>query len=608
MRGFWLFVFCLLAWQAVLGADILPRCEHPRPDLFRSSWQCLNGKWDFAFDPKNQGFKERWWEKSSFEQKITVPFEIESKLSGITQKKKSKYFWYLRTFKLSPKLAGEGRIILHFEAVDYHAWVWLNGKFLGEHIGGYTPFSFDITDALVEGENRLVVRVFDSSNQKQVRGKQSSRGKGYIIYYTPASGIWQTVWLERVGESWLENFHAYFEQSKSQLRLEIKIKNPKPEYSLDVLVYDEQGKSLICAQRNIPVKDRASALLKFKNPKLWSPSEPYLYQLKFLIKNTKGKVVDEVQSYMGLREVSVRNGRVFLNGKPIYQKLVLVQGYYPPGNYSPESDEAFKKDLLLIKEMGFNGLRMHQKIEAKRFYFWADKLGVLVWEEMPAMCAEFPSMFLPLGKKWQEQFEKEWQEVIERDFNHPSIIVRVAFNESWGVWQEIYSPSIKRFREKIVKMTKELDPTRLVVDNSGWLHKETDILDIHQYLPSVKKTELLYKELARPWNCIFSKSSLKLALRGVIIFPPLFPGIKYQGEPIVISEYGGFGFYRTKPRSFLENYQDYTLAIGKYPYLQGYCYTQLYDVEQEKNGLVDEMRVPKVPLEEIRKINQKVGW
>jgi len=602
-RAVWFLL--ILVWGFFSALADMPRCEHPRPDMLRSRWQCLNGKWDFAPDPKNIGEKQKWWGKKSLGGKIIVPFEIESPLSGIGKRAKGKYFWYLKRFELEPNLKQAERVLLHFEAVDYQARVWLNGKFLGEHTGGYTPFYFDITKNLKEGENILVVRVYDSSEQRQVRGKQSSRGKGYTIYYTPTTGIWQTVWLEGVGECWLESFRVYPRLAKNQALLKLKIKNPQPGYTLSLKISDPKGKE-VPGVRSLSLAKAKELVLKFSSPELWTPEKPNLYHLEFLIKNPQGKIVDRVKSYLGLREVEVKEGRVWLNGKRIYQKLVLVQGYYPPGIYSPKTDEEFVRDLKLLKEMGFNGLRLHQKIEAKRFYYWADLLGVLVWEEMPAMGAEFPWLILPVGKKWQEQFEKEWLSVIERDFNHPSIIVRVPFNESWGILAGLYSPSVRSWADKVVQQTREQDPTRLVVDNSGWLHRDTDILDIHQYLSRVDKAEILYQELSEPWSSFFK--NFRLALKGASpVFPPLFPGAKYQGEPIIISEYGGFGFYKSQPKSLLENYQEYTRAIARYPYLEGFCYTQLYDVEQERNGLLDEMRKPKIHLQEIKKINQQIG-
>ncbi len=598
--------FCLYA--PALQSGEMPRCEHPRPDLMRQSWQCLNGEWDFQFDPANQGEQEKWQERKELSQKIMVPFEIESRLSGIKGKIASDYFWYLKRFQLDQNTSGKGKLILHFEAVDYRARVWLNGKYLGEHTGGYTPFSFEVSGAVREGENLLAVRVFDSGNPTQARGKQSSTGKGYGIWYTPASGIWQPVWLERVGETWIENFRASPDLKNNIVNFKFQISNFKPGQKISLAATDPQGKELETRLQNVLLDPSQGLAWKISEPKPWSPDQPNLYRLKLSLLSESGQTLDELESYIGLREIAVQEGKVFLNGKPIYQKLTLVQGYYPPGNYSPESDQAFRRDLELNREMGFNGLRLHQKIEAKRYYYWADRIGQLVWEEMPALNSEPPNTFLPAGKKPRDQFEREWKEALNRDFNHPSIIALVPFNESWGIWPEVYSPIILSWAKKMVKLTRGLDPGRLVVDNSGWLHRDTDLLDIHHYLPTVEKSEQIYKKLARPWGTYFPiAQSAILSAQGAPMIPPLFLGVKYQGQPMIVSEYGGFGFYKTEPKALLDNYLEYTEAIGRYPYLQGFCYTQEYDVEQEKNGLLDEQRNHKVLPGEIKKINDQIG-
>ena len=609
MKVMTVFLFLLVFGLAfALQAREIPRCEHPRPDLVRVNWQCLNGEWEFQYDRDSQGEAEKWMDKERLSDTIVVPFEIESIYSGVKDKKPPNYFWYKTRFKLQDNLKGPGKLILHFEAVDYRAWVWLNGKFLGEHTGGYTAFSFDVTAAANAGDNTLTVRVFDSNDQKQARGKQSSTGKGYAIWYTPVSGIWQPVWIERVGDTYIKNFKAYPDLSAGQVKFDVAIENPKPGLMLSLVAIEPDGKEIDTWLKKIPLAQAASLVWKLKNPRLWSHEHPDLYKLKFLVQDEKGAVVDELESYLGVREVKVSQGKVLLNGVPVYQKQTLVQGYFQPGIYSPKSDSEFERDLRLNKEMGFNGLRMHQKVEAARYYYWADKLGVLIWQDMPALASEVKSQFVPVEKKYRDQFDKEWQEALTQLFNHPSIIANVPFNESWGIWAEVYSPSIKKWALDVVKLTRALDPTRPVVDNSGWLHRDTDILDVHHYVPTVDKSEVIYNKLAKPWGTYtWFTSTLSMAISGAPIISPLFWGVKYQGQPIVISEYGGFGFYKSAAKSLLDNYRDYTLAIGKYPYIQGYCYTQEYDVEQEQNGLLNPDRTPKVPVDEIKKINDQVG-
>jgi len=597
----------LSAFSLALSAQEKPRCEHPQPQMMRSTWQCLNGEWQFQYDPGKQGESEKWGERERLSGKIIVPFEIESGYSGVGGKRSEDYFWYLTRFDLDPGVKGPGRAILHFEAVDYHARVWLNGKFLGEHAGGYDGFAFDVTEAIKPEGNLLALRVIDSNNAFLPRGKQSTRGKGYGIWYTPASGIWQPVWLERTGESYLKDYKAYPDLARGRLRMEVAVENVKPGQTLSVTIIDPSGKEVDASLNNIPASRAMALVWKLKDAKLWSPEEPNLYRLKFLLLDGKGAMVDQLESYLGLREVRVADGKVTLNGRPIYQKLALVQGYFQPGNYSPKDDSEFKRDLELLKQMGFNGLRMHQKVEPQRYYYWADKLGLLIWQDMPAMASE-KNQFAPVPKKYRGQFDAEWERVIGRMFNHPCVIALVPFNESWGIWAELYSPAVSKWALKVVKDTRRLDPTRLVIDNSGWLHRDTDVVDVHHYVATAGLSEVIYKKLQKPWGTYTAFfDALGMVIRGAPILPPLYQGVNYQGQPLVVSEYGGFGFYKTVGKSLLDNYRDYTLAIGKYPYLQGFCYTQEYDIEQERNGLLTPDRKPKAPIEEIKKINDQVG-
>ncbi len=585
-----------------------PRPEHPRPDLIRDAWQNLNGEWFFQEDPEDRGEADEWFsrerigiEKGEKSGKIIVPFEIESRLSGIARENPSEVFWYLKRFELSEELNGR-RVILHFGAVDYHAKVWLNGDYLGEHKGGYTAFCFDVTSNLKPGENRLAVRVFDSKSVQQVRGKQTWKDQGWGIMYTAVSGIWQTVWLEAVGPVYIIRYEIWPELNKGQVRVRVFTDRPEQGNFLSVTIKDPQGALIKCPDK-VGLESTVTELIwRVENPQLWSPDEPNLYDLEFQITDSQGKVIDRVAGYAGLRTIDVRDGEVLLNGKPIYQKLLLVQGYYPPGVYSPASDEAFRKDVEAAKLMGFNGARIHQKIEDPRYYYWCDRLGFLIWEEMPGF------MFWKINqipkRSSRAQFQNEMSEMIQRDFNHPSVIVWTIFNETWGLMDAVWNPVARRWWLECVRLCKDIDPTRLIVDNSGWLHRKTDILDVHHYIPTVEKSEEFYKTLEKPsWGILRNIPNIA---RGVLTMPPLFWGTKYKGQPIIISEYGGFGFYKTEDRSLLDNYRSYTQAIGQYPYIKGYCYTQQYDVEQEQNGLQTQDRKFKLPPEDIKKINDSI--
>jgi Glycosyl hydrolases family 2, sugar binding domain/Glycosyl hydrolases family 2, TIM barrel domain/Glycosyl hydrolases family 2 len=574
----------------------IPRPEHPRPDFMRDTWQNLNGEWDFAFDKKDVGLDEKWFEQGSLSDTITVPYPVESELSGVNNKLPPKVCWYLRTFDLGDKVKGEGRLLLHFGAVDYQTTVWLNGKKLGEHIGGYTPFPFDITDAAKESGNILVVRVFDSLDRMQVRGKQSPKGKPYLIMYTTVTGIWQTVWVERVGESYIKSFT--FTPSKDLDGGQFKLETSK-EMSGEIIVSEPSGKQIW--EGKIP-----DGLWKGQDIKPWSPDNPSLYDVSFILRDENGEVIDSVNSYVGVRTIEAKDAKIYLNGKQFYQKLLLDQGYFPGGVYTPADDAIMRADVEMYKKMGFNGLRKHEKVEDPRFLYWCDKLGLVVWEEMPTVGFGLPRRV----PTWaMERFDSEWLDVIKRDYNHPSIITWTVFNESWGVYEMLWRKEAKKWGYGAIKKTRAADPTRLVVDNSGGMHFDTDVWDFHHYLSTVEKSKKLYEQLnLKPKDHLGLMTFVMKFLVLELIFPLFLPGEDYKGEPILLSEYGGFGFYRTRGgKSLLDQYKEYTLMIGQYPHINGFCYTQPYDVEQEKNGIMSFDREPKVAPEKIKEINDMVN-
>jgi beta-galactosidase/beta-glucuronidase len=599
-------VFAGLTIFSAKGISGMPRAEHPRPDLFREAWQGLNGEWYFQEDSGDVGVSDEWFSRESLSEKIIVPFEVESRLSGLGRENPSNVLWYVREFEVDDALKGK-RVILHFGAVDYHAKVWLNGAYLGDHKGGYTPFWFDVTDSLKEGNNRVAVRVFDSKSTLQVRGKQTFKDAGFMIHYTATSGIWQSVWLEAVGPIYIIRYQILFDRHKGEARIRVFTDRASPGHFLSVEIKDPGGMAVIGPERVEIQSDVTELCWKVDDARLWSPAEPNLYDLRFQVSDENGDVVDEVSGYAGLRTIEVTDGEVLLNGEPVYQKLLLVQGYFTPeAVYSPESDDAFRRDVEAAKGMGFNGARVHQKIEDPRYYYWCDKLGFLIWEEMPSMV--FWKILRNPDRKARDQFQVEMREMIERDFNHPSVIVWTLFNESWGLHDAMWSRRARRWWMECVDMAHELDPTRLVVDNSGWLHRKTDILDVHHYLQTAQKSVALYEKLKQPWGTRFALGhTIMNAARGMAVVSPLFWGTRYKGQPIIISEYGGFGFYKTQEKSLLDNYREYTEAIGRYDYIKGYCYTQQYDIEQEQNGLQRQDRSFKVPPEDIKKINDSMG-
>ncbi len=571
-----------------------------RPDMAREVYQDLTGKWELEYDIGDVGIGESWFADPAFTRKINVPYCVESEASGVYDLNPPSVIWYARRFA-DELPETPGRTLLHFGAVDYRAQVWLNGHYLGEHKGGYTPFSFEVGGYLEE-ENLLVVRVEDTNDLSLPRGKQSQLGFPWLFFYETVTGIWQPVWLERTGEIYLDGYRSYPDLETGKVRLVCRLAGGT-------------GKATVKAVATSPTGARSRAMTRVKKgvdplqveltlacgdllP--WSPGEPNLYGLKIVVEC--GSSFDEVHSYFGARTIEARDGNIWLNGEPLYQKLVFVHGYYPQGHYTPTHPDAYRKDVELVREYGFNGLRLHIKVEAPPFYFWCDYLGCLVLQDMPSAYAFSDTM--------KEAFEREWRDVIEVNFNHPSIVTWVPFNECWGVGCGIFPflllPEANAFVKHIYHRTKEWDTTRPVIDNSGYDHTTvTDILDVHHYLRDLERCQAFYDEL----KDLFSyRWSLLRALLGVFFFAfaenPIAKGESYRGQPIIITEYGGFDLpYGEDWHPFVEEYRAQTTLIHEQEHILGYTYVELTDTYQSIGGLVDFHRRYKVPPEEIKAIN-----
>ncbi|MCX7867270.1 sugar-binding domain-containing protein [Limisphaera sp. VF-2] len=441
-------------WAATVRPDkVWP--EYPRPQLVRTDWLNLNGLWEFTVTPM-----VRTQAPSAWEGRILVPFPIESALSGVGRRlRPDERLWYRRTFAVPAAWSGR-RVRLHFGAVDWACQVWVNGRFVGEHRGGYDPFSFDITGALrSEGEQELLVAVTDPTEGGQPRGKQAHKNEG--IFYTPASGIWQTVWLEPVPDPCINRLVVRPELNGLRVRIEPSVW--RDELLVETVALAE-GQEV--ARVTGPVAEEL--WMRIPSPRHWSPEDPFLYDLRVTLRRGTA-VVDRVQSYFGLRTVTLRTGedgraRIALNGRILFQLGTLDQGYWPDGIYTPPSDEALRHDLEFLKRAGFNLARKHVKVEPERWYYWCDRLGLLVWQDMPSGENHTPEMRL--------QFEVELQRLIEARRNHPSIILWVLFNEGWGQYDT----------ERLTAWIKELDPDRLVCNASGWTDRHVgDVVDVHSY-------------------------------------------------------------------------------------------------------------------------------
>jgi beta-galactosidase/beta-glucuronidase len=577
--------------------ELAPRPEYPQPQFQRADWRSLNGAWEFEFDDRNIGLDEQWAESGrAFSRSILVPFCFESALSGIGETGYHPYVWYRRAIAVPAEWRGR-RVLLHFGAVDYKATVWVNGRYAGEHEGGHTPFRMDITRLLEPEDNAVTVRVEDHPTDRYLpRGKQHWQQKSESIFYTRTSGIWQSVWVEAVGDSYLDRVKVE-PTLDGTVTFEARIARPSEDLQFVVAVRDAE----IVVATSMAVIDGpgATAAIAIRDPKRWSAKHPNLYDAIFEIRRG-GEVLDRVQSYFGIRSVGVQDGRVTLNGEPIYLKMVLDQGYWPDSNITPPSDEAIREDIQLTKEMGFNGVRKHQKIEDPRFLYWADRMGLLV-------SAEMANAYL-YDDTYVARITREWIEAVQRDYNHPSIIMWVPLNESWGVPNAADARQRSHMRA-MYELTKSLDPTRLVIDNDGWEHTGcTDLMAIHDYSRNGERLYLRYKDLPASQVPLPYMSKLYMA-----------PGCEYNGSPLYLSEFGGvayipecervpensWGYDGIEPdeETALQRIRGLYQAIARLPRFAGICYTQLCDVEQEINGILTYDRRPKFDLKEIKRIN-----
>ncbi|GGA34903.1 glycoside hydrolase family 2 protein [Paenibacillus physcomitrellae] len=578
------------------------RKQYPRPQFVRKDWANLNGEWDFAFDDQEAGETGEWYASFPESQIIKVPFTYETAASGIGIEAPHSRVWYRKKLEL-PKEAENKRTILHFEGVDYKAKLWVNGTFVGQHEGGYAAFSFDITPYVVrESENNLVVSVEDSMSCTQPRGKQRWMRDSFECFYVQTTGIWKTVWLEFVNEARIDSVKMTPDIDRQMIRFDFQMQGQEGKNNLrleaEITLKDQPVRSVSLSVDRAWLTLETSVLHEAGGPwkqSLWSPQNPNLYDVEFVLYEGE-REIDRVASYFGMRKISIENGQILLNNGPLYQRLILDQGYWTDSHLTPPSEEALIEDIDAIAAMGYNGLRKHMKIEDARFLYWCDVKGMLVWSEMAATY-EF-------NDEAVERFTREWLEIVPQQYNHPCIITWVPFNESWGVPQIGHEVKQQQFTEAIYHLTKAIDPYRPVVTNDGWEHTVSDILTLHDYVERGEDFLAMYKDKDVVVNNGVAFNQWKHAFA---------EGYGYKGQPIIISEFGGIAFQTdsgwgygnqvSSEEAFLERFASIVGAIKATPYISGFCYTQITDVQQEVNGLLTEDRKPKVPLEKIREIN-----
>ena len=573
----------LSRWAADVD-PLNPLPEYPRPQLVRTDWQSLNGLWDYSIGPKEG-------EQPAAEGKILVPFPLESALSGVGRHiTDNDALWYSTTFTV-PRKWKKNQVWLNFQGVDWSTEVWLNGQKVGSHTGGYTAFAFNITPYLKKGRQELVVKVLDGTdNDEQPRGKQVSKPKG--IWYTAVSGIWQSVWLEPTPtQTHLTNYYAVVDAGAASFAIAPVVEQPQDGDVVDIRLLSE-GKEV--ARASVPAGQ--SARLTPENPRQWSPEDPFLYDIEFTVQRD-GKPIDKVQGYGALREVKevtdeAGHKRLGLNGKPYFQFGPLDQGWWPDGLYTAPTDEALRYDIEQTKAFGYNMIRKHIKVEPARWYYWCDRLGILVWQDMPCITDSRPGRWeqhtwatpdddARLTESAKKTYYKEWAEIINQQQVFPCIVVWVPFNEAWAQFDTY----------KVVDFTKKTDPTRLVNSASGGnSYPECgDIFDSHNYPDPHMK---------------FTSEGKQIDVLGE------YGGIGWPVEGHLWQPGGNWGYVKFQSgEEVLEQYREYaqqlkaTIADG----VSAAVYTQTTDVEVEVNGLMTyDREVTKMPAAELYKINREV--
>lgn len=571
--------------------------NYPRPQFVRDEWIDLNGKWKFAFDFDGVGENERYFDGFDSDRAINVPFAYQCKASGIGDETLCENIWYERTFPLGD-LSGR-RVLLHLEGSDWITCVWVNGKFCGKQTGGYHRQTYDVTEACKVGDNLLVIKVNDDYSTEKPRGKQRWKEKNFGCWYVDTSGLYKTVWLETVSETYIDGVKITPDVADKSVGLIFDVAEAiEPETKIvttvefdgDVVAIEETPVTGGRCEQRITLGDELH---------LWEAGNGALYDVKYALVSS-GVVFDEVYGYFGMRDIATKNGSVMLNGKELYQRLILDQGYWKDCDLTPPDEKAIYSDIVSMIEMGFNGARKHQKVEDERFLYYADILGYVVWAEMPSMYT--------FTEKSCAAFAEEWKLAVNQQYNHPCVLCWVPLNESWGVENIRTDKAQQLFADKIYDMTKEIDGMRPVITNDGWEHTKSDLLTIHHYTQDGNV-------LLDAFDTVDKCASDKFVDHDHGAFAQ---GYEYVGQPILITEFGGTSFvtdtygenwgYGDAVKSdgeFVERFSSLIDAIKKNNHVKGFCYTQLSDVYQEVNGLVKFDRTSKIGADIIKKIVEK---
>ncbi len=606
-------ISALLAAAAFFSAAAMPRAEYPRPQFERGDWQNLNGEWTYELDLVQTGHERGLMNTDGFDGKIIVPFAPESELSGVGHKDFIPSIWYQREITVPQSWEGKD-ILLNFGAVYYVSEIYVDGKFVDRHHGGSDSFTVDITRFVKPGgtHSLVVCASSDLRSRMQSAGKQSLRHGPFECMYTRTTGIWQTVWMEAVAPTGIQRVKYVTDIDRSTVSMEFTMRRNATGNMLTVNVLD--GKKVV-ATDTAPVASGSIVSLPIKKAKLWSPENPFLYDVQLILKDASGNVIDEVASYFGMRKIHTDGNKIYLNNKPYYQRLVLDQGFYPDGIWTAPSDEALKRDIELSMAAGFNGARLHQKVFEERFYYWADKLGYLTWGEAPSWGLDANDV------EAARNFLMEWRNLVVRDINHPSLVTWTPFNEEFWPDQTQYP----RFIKDIYTLTKQLDPSRPINCVSGGIHILTDIWTEHHYEQDPERLrDIVYND----GKMFVRKPDIQERQRGNVGFnrPVLsdpYTFSTYEGDiPYILDEFGGikcieanpakdgsdsWGYgnsARTKEDFYKRLEAQVRVLIEMSDKMWGFCYTQLTDVEQEQNGIYYYDRGTKYDMERVKAIFQ----
>lgn len=606
-------VLLLSSIMMIVGASAMPREEYPRPQFVRGDWQNLNGEWTYELDLVQTGHERGLMNTSGFEGRIIVPFAPESELSGVGHKDFIPSIWYQREIAIPQEWAGKD-ILLNFGAVYYESEIYVDGRFVDRHHGGSDSFTVDLTRFVTPGSRHslVVCASSDLRSRMQSAGKQSLRHGPFECMYTRTTGIWQTVWMEAVAPTGIQRVKYVTDIDRSTVTMEFAMRRNATGNVLTVNVSD--GKKIVASQ-TAPVVSGSVVSLPVKKARLWSPEDPFLYDVEFILKDAHGNVIDEVSSYFGMRKIHTDGNKIYLNNEPYYQRLVLDQGFYPDGIWTAPSDEALRRDIELSLAAGFNGARLHQKVFEERFYYWADKLGYLTWGEAPSWGLDANDV------EAARNFLMEWRNLVVRDINHPSLVTWTPFNEEFWPDQTQYP----RFIKDVYTLTKQLDPSRPVNTVSGGVHIVTDIWTEHHYEQDPERLrEIVYND----GKMFVRAPDIQERLRGNVGFnrpvlsdPYTFP--TYEGDiPYILDEFGGikcveanpakdgsdsWGYgnsARTKEDFYKRLEAQVRVLIEMSDKMWGFCYTQLTDVEQEQNGIYYYDRGVKYDMERVKAIFQ----